>query len=215
MASAVMMLFMEGDPRPDRDGYLDFKTAIENGNSELKSRAAAEFDQQREQHPSRLTTTLACYMELEIIEELSRREDRYDANDIYHESEKRLAPVQERTIRQQAINRINRLLNVWDKDRSASWMNHIELYDYNLRRGIEKRQSENAGEKHSESWFHAKRDIDNRYLKFQMGLKAHLDRAIDKTVYYARVKQAKALAEQFDDVRRLRQREQPDHDRER
>jgi hypothetical protein len=210
-----MMRFMENDQAPDRDGYLDFKTSIENGNTELKSRAAAEFRQQRELHPDRLTTKLARYMDMHIIEELSDNLLRYDPNDIFHDGEKRLAFIRDRIIRQQATKRINRLLDAWDNDRSVSDMSHIELYEYDLRDAIEKRQSANPGEKQTQSWFHAKRDMDSRYLNFQMGLKAHLDRAIDKVVEYARAREARAVLEQYEAEQKLKQMEQRNRERDR
>jgi hypothetical protein len=209
------MLSMESDPKPDRDGYMDFKTSIENGNTDLQNRAVDEFNQQREQHPDRLTTTLACYMDMHIIEKLKDRVHSDDPNEIARDSEKRLGFVRDRLIRQQGINRINRLLDVWAKGRDMWDMNHIERYEFDLKRGIEKRQSENPGETKGQSWFHARRGMENNYVNFQISRKMHLDRAIDKVVHYARVREARALAEQLQYVQKLKEREKQNRDRER
>jgi len=209
------MLSMESDPKPDRDGYMDFKTSIENGNTDLQNRAVDEFNRQREQHPSRLTTTLACYMDMQIIEKLELLVHRENSDEIARDSEKRLGFVRDRLIRQQAIKRINRLLDVWEKGRDLSYMDYIEIYEHKLERAIEKRQTENPAETMGQSWFHAKRSVENNYVNFEISRKKHLDRAIDKVVHYARVREARALSEQLEYVRKINEREKRDRDHER
>jgi hypothetical protein len=211
------MLRMDRERKPDRDGYLDFKNSIANGNDELQNRALDEFNAQREQHPGRLTTTLAHYMDMYIVEKLDEQEHGRDPEKIAREAEKKISAVHYRDIRQKAVNRINRLINVWDKDRDLSSMSFIVMYDFQLGKGIAERQKEHPDETHGQSWFQVRRDMESRYVDYRIGMKTKLDSAIDKVAHYARVNDAKALAEQYEAVRKVREQErrEMDHDHER
>lgn len=179
-------------PRPDREGYLDYKAKVENGNFPLEQRAELEC----EKYPDAPSTALACYYNLHHVEKDIVRNLQTDAHQVIKETAPRLQHIRHEAARQEVSGKIGKLAQSWYAAKSAAHQAHIQSRDSSLKNGIAKRQAEHPGESAGEAWYWAKLDIETRHRD---ALKQHdrkLHEGIDNWIEGARAAEAKSLAAQ-------------------
>jgi hypothetical protein len=197
-------------PKPDREGYLDYKAKVEKGDLALQQRAELDC----EKNPDSWSTALACYYNLHLTEKNIVKSLQNRDHDVIRETAPRLKHIRHPAVRQEVSIGIEKLAKSWDAAKFGFHKEHIEQLDSGLKVGIAKRQAKNPAETRSQSWFWVKLDAENRHLGRLETYDKKLHEAIDNWVEGARRAEAKSLAAQV--IARSSQREHGnDNDRER
>jgi hypothetical protein len=175
---------MEGDQKPDREGYLDFKLAVENGDETLQGRAAREW----KEDPHSPKTVSAWYFDLLSAETLTldRALSPHHREDIAGDAGRRAVLISDPGIREQATKEIAKRIESWDGERRLSRFDFLEDYEWKIKEGVAKRQAENPGEREAESWFWAKHGAEHDYLGYLHRIEDEVKGEIKKIIGDAR-----------------------------
>ena len=169
-AFGAKMHSMERDKRPDREGYLDFKLAIENGNEELKNRAERKFSEDRDKGADQ-RSTLSWYYDLWFAEE---HLEPYALGDelrekMFRDADERTGQINDPEIRARTWAAAKERIEVWDDKRFQQSCNHIETCEWSIKKKAAKRQAENPNEREAESWFWAKFRTEQGWVSLPLG----------------------------------------------
>ena len=197
-------------PKPDREGYLDYKAKVENGNVALEQRAELDC----EKNPDTWSTALACYYNLHLTEKNIAQSLQKRDHDIIRETEPRLKHIRHAAVRKEVSGSLEKLAKSWDAAKFGSHDDHLKQCDTSLKKAIAERQTKNAGEPPGRSWFWAELDVESRHLGALKQYDKQLNEAVDLRIEGARAAEAKSLAAAV--IARSRQRDHSnDNDRER
>jgi len=185
---------MGRDQRPDREGYLDFKLALENGDEVLKNRAASEYSRDKD---SGQRTALAWYYDLWLAEEQQVPDALSDQRreSIIRDAKERLALINDPAVREETAARIKDRIEEWDGERFLSCGFYRETCEERIRDRIGQRQARDPDEREAESWFVAKFEIERGWVTYLADLEGDLNAGITHALEEARERDAKALAE--------------------
>jgi hypothetical protein len=210
---------MDRENKPDREGYLGFKDAIDNGNEALRRRAGALW---RAEKPP--TTVVAQYLDLYLTEKFADNHfEPAKYKQIEDRASKRVSEIKNPALREKFAKRIERLSNAWFSARSGALLSYCELTFDDLKWETAARQSAKPHETEGQSWFYLKRDIEGRHLDYLDHVRTKFERAVDRQISRAlgveaktRAAAAQDLARQFAASRHARSANLgKDHDRER
>ena len=175
---------MNNDDRPDREGYLDFKLAVENGDVMLQHRAALEW----RLDPKNLRTPHAWYFDL-FCAETSSREDRMSKirqENIIHDSAQRVGRIENPDVRLPTAARIKDRIGAWNNERFQSGYAHLKTCGWRITERVTERQTANPHERESESWFWAKYRTEQDLLGYLIEIERDLKGEINKIIEAAR-----------------------------
>lgn len=167
---------MEGDPKPDREGYLDFKLAVDEGDFALHLRAAQEW----QKDPVRPQTTLAHYFQLLANE---RKLDslfigREHEDQLVGFSEDLLEEIRDDAVRQKARENVSKRLTYWWIGRFRASVDFLVAHESEIRAEVAMRQRSNPGETEAQSWFWAKLANESDHIDYLYGLRMKAERDI-------------------------------------
>jgi hypothetical protein len=184
------------DRIPDREGYLGFKDAFDNGNEALIRRAGAIW--RAEQPPK---SEMAQYCDLYMTQ---RSIDKHFADpqpQAVINARVRAAAIKQPHLREKVTGRVERLAEAFGNARISANMNHceLELAQYPIKNQLAK----NPALTESQAWFMVARDRDAQYLNELNYLEKKFERAIDKQISRARASAGKTQAtDALDSARR-------------
>ncbi len=171
---------MNDDVRPDREGYLDFKLAVENGDMMLQHRAALDW----RLDPVNLRTPHAWYFDL-FCAETSAREDRMSKirqENIIHDAAQRVGRIDNSDVRLATAARIKERIEAWNYERFQSGRAHLKTCGWRIREHVAERQTANPRERESESWFWAKFRTEQHFLGYLIEIECDLKGEINKII---------------------------------
>ena len=188
---------MDRKQGPDRQGFLEFREAIKNGDKTLLRRA--ELERQKDgEYPQK---TLSHYYEAlraeALIDIKARSQDHRDQ--LVRNAEQRLAKIEDQAIRQRASRAVAERVEAWDNDRRQSHDRFVEMRDAKINGAVTRRQAhdhEDLPERVSESWFWAKCEIDGNYLAELETSQSAMQVDISQVIHDAHERDLKALEEQ-------------------
>jgi len=185
--------------KPDREGYLGFKDAINNGNEALNKRATALW--LKELTPN---SELAHYASV-YVKEVSINSDadaEYSTHRHIAEAAKRLTYLRDPAVKERTWKRFERLSKACDNAIKTAFLKYDELNRDGLKTQTAARQLANPHETESQSWFNVKEDIVSTHLwccshlqlKFENAVDTQIMIAFDKQTSRARGSEAKGRA---------------------
>ena len=156
---------MENEEKPDREGYLDFKLRVEQGDLALQIRAGQDWHND----PDNPQAPLARYFELFATER--HLDDMYDSREredrLAREAQTQLARIRNDALRENTAEHVARRIEYWSAERFRESCNFLEVHESGVRRRAKERQAAHPGETEGQSWFVAKKK----------GVDVHLDYA--------------------------------------
>lgn len=190
------------EERANREGYLDFKLRIEQGDVKLPSRAS----QVRHGDPEHPQTTRARYFHLFAAE---RHLDSMFCNTererlVTREAELHMLRIRNESLRQATAKHVASRLEYWRVGRFRETCNYLDVHEGDIKDRALRRRAANPGETEPESWFHAKQEavdahIDRLYL-LENNARRDIQRIVEAAV--AREHLARAYEEQTIDIAR-------------
>jgi hypothetical protein len=181
---------METEKNPDREGYLDFKRRVEDGDIMLDRRAGYEW----EKDPFDFQEPSAWYYVLRLTEQFQTRHRIADdkREDSIRDAERRMALVSDATVRKQGYARIRERVDAWAEEREQLRRDHLETRERSIGERIATRQAAHPGERESESWFWAKYDTEQEHLGHLLEIGNKLRREMEGIAEVAREQESLA-----------------------
>ena len=170
--------------KPDREGYLGFKDAIDNGNEALNERATALW--RKELIP---TSELAHYANVYAEEASISYYAEYSTLRRIAEEAKRLIYLKDPALTERIWKRFERLSKAYGNAMKTEVLKYDELNRDGLKTQIAARQRVNPHETESQSWFNVKQDIVSHHLWCCGHLRRKFETAVDTQIMIAFDKQ--------------------------
>jgi hypothetical protein len=153
---------MEKEEKPDREGYLNFKVKVEQGDLALRLRAGQDWHNDSD-NPQ---TPLASYFELFCDE---RRLDAMYNSPERKEQVARNAATQLLRIRNDALLQktakdVAARIERWEQERFDQSCNFLEVHEWGVRRRAEQWQAAHPDATESQSWFAGKTEAIEAHL---------------------------------------------------
>jgi hypothetical protein len=191
---------MQEEERANREGYLEFKLRIEQGDVKLHSRAAQEWHDDPD-HPQ---TTRARYFQLFAAERrldsmfLGTERERL----VTREADQQLLRIRSEALRRATATHVASRMEYWRVGRFRETCNYLEVHETDVKERALQRQSANPGESEAESWFHAKQEAVDAHLHQLCMLEKKARRDIQRIIETAvtRDRSASAQEEQSIDI---------------
>lgn len=163
---------MERERRPDREGYLDYRTRLENGDLELAARAATEWHDKRER-----SSASGQYFNLHFIEQAIERHQHENPDLLVQQYVQQLAGLTEAT-RCEARAAMEKAAQSWSTERFRLHIDYLEVCEDGFEEEIAGRRTEHPDETEAEAWFQAKLSADEPYLSYLFRQRADLERKL-------------------------------------
>src|SRR5690349_4886769 len=146
--------------RANREGYLDFKLRIEQGDVKLHSRAAQECD------PDHPQSALESYFQLFAAE---RRLDSLLCSTererlVAREADQQMLRIRSEVLRQATAKHVASRMEYWRVGRFRETCNYLEVHEKDVKDRALQRQAANPCESEPQSWFHAKQEAVDAHL---------------------------------------------------
>jgi hypothetical protein len=198
---------------PDRDGYLEFRNAVNNGNEELLDRAREDW----ERGDGLARTGPGCYYELLCQERRLEDHKHGDARALDAHMQEHVKEVGNPQLQQELSKNVRQRILEWDSQRRELLFRREIRNTVELAGETKERQAENPNEPENESWFWAKLAVDNRdevqLIKCEQQLHRDIDRMFD-AAHEMDQQHAKALEDRRREIgMRLRSRANKDRKR--
>lgn len=163
---------MERERPPDREGYLDYRTRLENGDLEIGARAAAEWHDKRER-----SSAPGQYFNLHFIEQAIERHQHENPDLLVQQFAQQLAGLREAT-RREARAAMDKAAQSWSTERFRLHIDYLEVCEDGFEEEIASRRTGHPDETEAEAWFQAKLSIDEPYLSHLFRRSADLERKL-------------------------------------
>lgn len=153
---------MENEEKSDREGYLDFKLRVEQGDLALRLRAGQDWHN----NPDNPQAPLAQYFDLFSAERHldSMYHDRDRLDRLAREAENQLVKIRNDTRRQKTAEHVASRIEYWSVARFRDSCNFLEIHEWDVRARAKERQAAHPGETEGQSWFAAKKEAIDVHL---------------------------------------------------
>lgn len=182
---------MDREDKPDREGYLGFRKAVDDfGNKALAQRAVNEWH-----YNSPANSVLAQYYDLFLVERaINKHYIPSHRQEIAASASKRLPEIRNTDLRHKVSSRIERLTTGWAGAKLTARGHYEDLLPSVLKFHVTLRQSQHPQETEGQAWFQVKRDVDHHQLSYLDQLKERYEHAVDKQLSRALGSEAKTRA---------------------
>ncbi len=192
------------EERANREGYLDFKLHIEQGDVKLHSGAAQEW-QDDPDHPQ---TARARYCQLFAAE---RRLDSLFCSTererlVAREADQQNLRIRSEVLRQETAKHVASRMEYWRVGRFRETCNYLEVHEKDVKDRALQRQAANPRESDAESWFHAKQQAVDAHLHQLCILEEKARRDIQRIIETAVMRERSALAQEEQSIDIVRRR---------
>jgi hypothetical protein len=185
--SPKSMTSLSNERIPDREGYLGFKDALDNGNEGLMRRAGAIW--WAEQPPK---SEMAQYYNLYLTQGFIDKHFAEPQPRAVINARMRAAEIKDPHLREKVTNRVERLVEAFGNTQITAIMNHGELSVAQY--PIKDQLAKNPALTESQAWFMVTRDLDTKHLDYLDHLQKKFERAVDKQIGRAHASAAKTQA---------------------
>lgn len=165
-----------GERKPDREGYLGFKEAIDSGNDALDRRAGALWWVEK---PPK--SELTHYYDLYLTEGFVRKHfDQFNCDVIEAYASKGMSSIRDPILREKIAKRVERLSEAWSSVKLTDLPNYTKHGASKAR--VAARQAEHPSETESQAWFKVKREAAGKYLDHLDHLQEKFERAVGRQI---------------------------------
>jgi hypothetical protein len=180
------------EERANREGYLEFKLRIEQGDVKLHSCAAQEWHDDPD-HPQ---TTRARYFQLFAAE---RRLDSLFCSTererlVGREADQQMLRLRSEALRQATGTHVASRMEYWRVGRFRETCNYLEVHEGDVKDRALQREAAHPGESEPQSWFHAKQEAVDAHLDRLCLLEKKARRDIQRIIEAAVTRERRAPA---------------------